>query len=157
MHDCGKVKWKSNQVVKTEDSLIYIYKEESLFVCSLCIFTPYEQLQPNFPEIFLSSWRRSTSTFVSRKVDSSSGKSLPMLLTNQIAVFGTVEVPLNITSWIQKICNQRFWRAMSSNLKSMCLKIWLVVRKPIGKWFPGKRSKKLMLSSKWWAKNFQTW
>ena len=68
-------------------SIFYIYKEESLSVCSLCIWTRCNQMRPNFPRILFSPRGRSTSTFFLKKCGPSPAKGFPTYLTNQIAAF----------------------------------------------------------------------
>ena len=75
------------------DNRIYIsiYKEESLsvclFVCSLCIWTPYVPVQPNFPGILFSTRRRSRAIFFPRIISPSPRKQTPLFPTNGIAAF----------------------------------------------------------------------
>ncbi len=68
-----------------------------LSVCSLCISTPYEQMQPNFAGYTLSSRGRSTTTFYQRKIDPPPAKGRTMYLTNEIAAFGSIGEVLNST------------------------------------------------------------
>ena len=68
-----------------------------MFVCSLCISTPYDQMQPNFLQTPLSTRKRSIATFFPAKIDPSLEKCQPTFLTNQIAVFSSVGELLNST------------------------------------------------------------
>ena len=49
--------------------IFYIYKEESLCVCSLCIPIPYNRFRWNFPGTILSSRGRSTSTWFEKNTN----------------------------------------------------------------------------------------
>jgi hypothetical protein len=79
-----------NFCTKEINKHIYIYKEECLFVClfvcSLCVWRPYEQMQPNFPETIFTSRGRSTSTFFPKKINPPLATGAPMQLTNRITV-----------------------------------------------------------------------
>ena len=66
---------------------IYIYKEECLFVCSLYVSTPYNQMQRNFPQILNRPRGRSTSTFFSKKICHKNCYRRYMKLTNRISGF----------------------------------------------------------------------
>ncbi len=63
-----------------------------LFVCSLCVWRPYEQMQPNFPETIFTSRGRSTSTFFPKKINPPLATGAPMQLTNRITVFQNIKV-----------------------------------------------------------------
>ncbi len=57
-----------------------------LFVCSLCVWRPYEQMQPNFPETIFTFRGRSTSTFFPKKINPLLATGAPMQLTNRITL-----------------------------------------------------------------------
>ena len=93
-------------------------------VCSLCIWKPYMQMQRNFSWIFLTSRKRSTSTFIPKKIDPSPATGRSMLLTNHIIAFhSTKEVLLvkaaegRLSAHLQQftcsICLQGDWKVTS--------------------------------------------
>ena len=68
-------------------SSIYIKKNVCLSVCSLCIPTPLDGLQRNFPERVSTTRGRSTSTFFGKKNEPYRCYRQSMKLTNRIAAF----------------------------------------------------------------------
>ena len=64
--------WEENSTTKVVGQFWQpLYREESFFVCSLCIWVQYAPVQRNFPGILLSSRKRSRAIFVSKTLSPS--------------------------------------------------------------------------------------